>query len=60
MLFLLKIFINSDFDLKVFDLLSIHSWNGKFFDPIIHPFFKPCLGSSTLPSNLSRLLASTV
>ena len=60
MSFLLKILINSDLDLNVFVFLSIHSWKGIFFEPIIHPLFKPGLGSSALPSNRSRLLASTV
>ena len=60
MSFLLKILINSDLDLNVFVFLSIHSWKGIFFEPIMHPFFRPGLGSSTFPANLSRLLASTI
>ena len=60
MLFSIKIFFNSSLDLKVFFSLFIQSLKGRFFDPTIQPLLRPDLGSSIFPSNLSRLLASTV
>ena len=59
-LFLMKILLNSSLDLKVFVSAFIQSLKGRFFDPTMQPLLSPDLGSSTFPSNLSRLLASTV
>ena len=47
--FLEKILLNSSFVLKVFSSEFIQSLKGIFFEPKIHPFFNPGLGSSSFP-----------
>ena len=53
----LKIFTNSSLDLKVLSFFK-SSLNGKHKEFGIEPLLNPFLGSFSIPSNLSLLLAS--